>query len=129
MDNLETSLDTTVDKARGNTSGAIVERFIKTRVSTIFGHPVYSLDGPGPSMVVSGPHEEFFNSAFGIWIGVKHFSDGCCGPISMHKVWRALGLKQLIVEQLSSLRQEVAMIRVRVVPVKNFMAALMLALK
>ena len=29
MDNLETLLATTVDKARDNTSGAIVERFIK----------------------------------------------------------------------------------------------------
>ena len=57
MDNLETSLATTVDKYRGNTSGAIVERLIKPRASTIFGHPVYSLDGTGPSMAVSGPHE------------------------------------------------------------------------
>ena len=59
MDNLETSLDTTWDKARGNTSGDIVERLIKPRVSKIFGHPVYSLDGPGPSMEVSGTHEDF----------------------------------------------------------------------
>ena len=48
VDNLETLLATTVDKASGNTSGAIVERFIKTIASTIFGQPVYSLDGPGP---------------------------------------------------------------------------------
>ena len=33
MDNLETYLATTVDKARGNASGAIVERFIKFRSS------------------------------------------------------------------------------------------------
>ena len=52
MDNLETSLATTVDKARGNTSGAIVERFIKPRASKMFGHPVYSMDDPGPSMEV-----------------------------------------------------------------------------
>ena len=48
MDNLETSLATTVDKDSGNTSGAIVERFIKPRASTMFGHLVYLLDGPGP---------------------------------------------------------------------------------
>ena len=66
MDNLETLLATTVDKASGNTRGSIVESFIKPIVSTIFGHPVYSLDGPGPSVEVSGPHEEFFNSDFGI---------------------------------------------------------------
>ena len=73
MDNLEASLATTVDKARGNASGSIVERFIKPRASTIFGHPVYSLDGPGPSMEVLGTHEEFFNSAFSIWIGSDIF--------------------------------------------------------
>ena len=72
MDNLEKSLATTVDKARGNTSGAIVEIFVKPRASTMFGHTVYSLDGPGPSMAVSGPHEEFFNSSFVICIGGKH---------------------------------------------------------
>ena len=60
-----------MDKARGKKSGAIVERFIKTRVSTVFGHPAYSLDGPGLSIVFSGQHGEFFNSAFGIWIGGK----------------------------------------------------------
>ena len=51
MDNLETPLATTVYKARGNASGDIVERFIKPGSSTIFGHPEYSLDGPGPSML------------------------------------------------------------------------------
>ena len=41
MDNLEASLATTVNKSRGNTSGNILERFIKPRASTEFGHPVY----------------------------------------------------------------------------------------
>ena len=76
VDKLETSLATTVDKARGNASVTIEERFIKPIALTIFGHPVYSLDGKGPSITVSGPHEEFFNSAFALWIGGKHFSDG-----------------------------------------------------
>ena len=39
----------------------------------MFGHLVYSLDGPGTLIAASGPHEEFFNSSFGIWIGGKHF--------------------------------------------------------
>ena len=39
IDNLETSLATTVDYARGKTSGAIVDSFIKPRASTMFGHP------------------------------------------------------------------------------------------
>ena len=47
----------------------------------------------------------------------------------MHEVWRALGLRGLRVEQLSSLKQEVAMRQVRVVPVKHDMSALILALK
>ena len=59
MGNLETSLATAVDKARGNVSGAIVERSIKRRASKIFGHPVYSLGGPGTSLAVSGPYEDF----------------------------------------------------------------------
>ena len=74
MDNLETSLASTVYKDIGNTSGAIVERFIKPRASTMFGNPVYSLDGPGPPIAVSGPHEEFFNSDFALWIGGNIFS-------------------------------------------------------
>ena len=90
MDNLETSLATTVNKARGNTSGTIVERFIKSIASTMFGHTVYSLDGPGTSISVSGPHGEFFNSDFALYIGGKHFPDGCCRPIRIHEVWRAL---------------------------------------
>ena len=56
---LEKLLSTALDKDRGNTSGAIVERFIKLRASTILGHPAYSLDGPGLSISVSVPHEEF----------------------------------------------------------------------
>ena len=59
MDNLETPLATTVDNYRGNASGAILERFIKPRASSIFVHPAYSLDGPGPSIAISGPHENF----------------------------------------------------------------------
>ena len=60
-------------KDRGNASGSIVERFIKPRASTIFGHPGYSMDGPGTSIAVSGPHGEVFNRDFGIWIGGTHF--------------------------------------------------------
>ena len=73
MDNLETSLATTVDKYCVNIGGAIVERFIKPRESTMFSHLVYSLDGSGPSVAISGPHEDFFNSNFGICIGGKRF--------------------------------------------------------
>ena len=39
MNNLETSLATTVDKASGNVNGSIVERFVKPRASSIFCHP------------------------------------------------------------------------------------------
>ena len=80
-------------------------------------------------MAVSGPHYEFFNSAFGIWIGGKKFSDGCCKLIRMQKLWRALGIRQQILEQLSILRHGVAMRRARVVPGKNSMADLMMALR
>ena len=47
----------------------------------------------------------------------------------MHRVWRDLVLSQIIVEHISSLQQEVAMIRAIVVPGKHGMSALMLALK
>ena len=82
-----------MDKNHGNTSGEIVDRFIKPRASTIFVHPLYSLDGTGTSMAVSVPHEKFFNSDICIWIGGDNFSDGCFRPISIHEVWRALGLR------------------------------------
>ena len=52
MDTLETLFSTKEDKAHGNTYEDIVERFIKLRASTIFGHLVYSLDGPGKSIVI-----------------------------------------------------------------------------
>ena len=74
MDNLESSLAITVDKSSGNTCGDIVERFIKPIEPTMFGHPVYSLDGLGPSIYVSVLHDEFFNGDFAIWIGGKHFN-------------------------------------------------------
>ena len=80
-------------------------------------------------IAVPGPHEEFFNSAFGIWLDGKQFSGGCCRPISMHEVWRSLGLSHNILEQLSTLRHEAAMRRARVLPGKNYMAALIQALK
>ena len=77
MDNLKTLLSTTMDKDRGKKSGSIVESFIKPRASTMFGHPVYFLDGPGTSISVSGPHEEFFNSGFYIYMDGNYFSGGC----------------------------------------------------
>ena len=129
MDDLETSLAITVYNARGNASGSIVEKFIKIRESTIVGHPVYSLDRPGTLIVVSGPHDEFFNSYFGIWMSKKYFSYGCCRPIRMHEIWSAIGLCQHRVEQLPILRQEVGMRRVRVLPGKHVMLALMISLK
>ena len=46
----------------------------------------------------------------------------------IHEVWRTLVLRHIRVEQLSSLRQELAMILEIVVPVKHGMSALMLAL-
>ena len=65
---MDTFLATIVDKSSVNTNGSIVERFIKPRSSTIFGQLEYSLDVPGQPIEVSDPHEEFFNSAFGIWM-------------------------------------------------------------
>ena len=44
------------------------------------------------------------------------------------EVWRALGLSQIRVEQLSSLRREVDIRQARVVPKKHSMSALMLSL-
>ena len=60
---------------------------------------------------------------------IKMFSDGCFRSIRMQEVRRAVGLRQLRVEQLSSLQHEVYMIRSIVVPGKHDIAALMLALK
>ena len=47
----------------------------------------------------------------------------------MHKVWRALVLRQIRVEQLSILLKEVDMRRGRVVPGKHGIAALVISLK
>ena len=118
-----------MDKAQGNSSGGIVEIFIKPRASTIFGHPEYSLDGPGLSIAVLGPHEEFFSSDFGIWIGGNNFSDGCCRPIRMQEVCRALGLKHNGLVHLPSLKKEVDMIPARVMPIKCVISSLMISLK
>ena len=73
MDNLKILLAITVDKTRGDESGAILERLVKPRASKHFGDPVYFLDGPGLSFAISGPYEEFFNIAFRIWIGGNIF--------------------------------------------------------
>ena len=118
-----------MDKSRGNQNGSIVERFIKPRASTIFVNMANSLDGPGPLIAVSVPHEEFFNSYFGIFIGGKRFLDGSYRPIRMHKVCTALGLSQNRVEHISSLWQELSMRQVILVPGQHDIAYLMLALK
>ena len=47
----------------------------------------------------------------------------------MQKLWKALGLRRIRVEQISGLRKEVAMRQARVVPGKHDMSSLMLALK
>ena len=73
MDNLEILLATTVNKASEKSIESIVKRSIKPRASKIFRHPGCSLDGPGPSVAVSGPHEELCNSNFSIWIGGNKF--------------------------------------------------------
>ena len=73
VDNLETSLATTVDTYNGNTGRAIGERFFKPKALAIFVHPGYLIDGPGMSISIPGPHEEFFNSTFGICIVEKMF--------------------------------------------------------
>ena len=59
IDNLETLFAKTVDKSLSNESGSVVERFTKPRASTMFGHPVYLMDVTGPSIAVSGSHEDF----------------------------------------------------------------------
>ena len=68
MDDLETSLVATVYEACGNTGGKIVEIFFKPIASTMFFHLVYLMDSPGPSISITGTHEEFFSSGFGIWV-------------------------------------------------------------
>ena len=47
----------------------------------------------------------------------------------MHEVWRDLGLRHQIAEQLSIIRNKAAMRRSRVVPGRHGMIALMLELK
>ena len=47
----------------------------------------------------------------------------------MHELLRALGLRQLILEHLSILSQEVAIRRSRVLPGKHGMSALMISLR
>ena len=51
-------------------------RLIKPRSSKRFGHPEYSLDGPGPLIVASGTHEECLKSVFGIGVSGNYFLDG-----------------------------------------------------
>ena len=105
-----------------------MERLIKPRVSIMFGHLVYLMDGTGTSILFSGLHEEFSNSDSGICIHEKN-AYGCCKTFRMHKVWRYLGLRHNIVEQFSSIRNEVAMIQVISVTGKYGMVDLMLSLK
>ena len=57
LDNLETSLAITMN-------GSILERFIKPRASTMFGYPLYFLDGPGPSIAISVPYKYFLTVIF-----------------------------------------------------------------
>ena len=53
--NLETSLSKLIDRDNSNASRDIVENFIKTRVSMMYRHKIYSIDVPGISIVVPVP--------------------------------------------------------------------------
>ena len=128
MINLEASLRITVDKDCGNSSGAIIEKFIKPRASKMFVHPEYCLDGTWPLISVSVSHKKSFRCAFGIWMGEKK-TYGCCIQISVHKVCRELELREHRVEQMSSLCNEVAMRQSRVVPGKHAMTDFILEIK
>ena len=64
MDDLETSLANPVYRYRVNTSGSILDIFIKPIDSTVFGHMEYSIYGPVPLIAVLYFRKEFFNSAF-----------------------------------------------------------------
>ena len=59
----------------------------------LFGHPVYSLDGTGPLVAVSDPHEKIFNSDFALRIDGKNFSDGCCRPIKVAQSMEGLRIE------------------------------------
>ena len=43
-----------------------------SRASTMFGYPAYSMGGIGYSIVESVPHENFFDSYFGVFLGGKY---------------------------------------------------------
>ena len=97
MDIMETSLATTVDKYSGNLNGSIVEMFIKPITSTIFFHTVYSLDGPGTPITVSGQHEELLSSYFYVWLGGKVQMDAAdqsvCTKYGGHSERKPIDLK------------------------------------
>ena len=69
-------MTTTVYMAHGDTRRSIIDILIKPIASKISGRPVYYMNGPGKLIAVSGPHEEFFNSALGICIGALFQIDG-----------------------------------------------------
>ena len=69
MDNLETSLVTTVYKKHVNTGAVIVETSIKPRASTMLHYLVYSLYGQVRLLQFQVHMRSFFSIAFGIWIG------------------------------------------------------------
>ena len=69
MYNLETSLDNLVYRDHSKKSGVIVEIFIKSISSTMFGHLEYYMDDLGPTIAVLVPPYDIFNSDLGIWLG------------------------------------------------------------
>ena len=65
MDKLDISLQNLVYRNPSNASRYTVDIFIKTRASVLCFYPSYSLDVPGPSIVVPVPHEDFLAVLFG----------------------------------------------------------------
>ena len=86
------------------------------------------MDGPGQYIAVSGQHKDFSTVTWDMYRR-KCFSDGCCRSIRMHKIRRAIGLSQNIVEHIPNLRQDVSMRRARVMSEKHGMSSLMISLK
>ena len=76
------------------------------------------MDGPGPSIVIPGPHEEFLNSDFGIYIGRNIFR-WMLHTNSDARNMEVLSTKHHRVEHMSRLRHKLDMRRARVVPGKH----------
>ena len=135
LDGLQVTHHHNVDKfANEHPHSAIIARYIKYNADPkpVLGYPVYDPSGPGPSIAdpLSQRNGNFFDGAFGIWLHTPTRMEGpACRAIRPQELMLLFGLSEERTWSLMRARGAVILERMRPLPGKHGIAALLLAIR